>query len=119
MAGDEHPRLFNACSSEVQTYQFTDDTGYPYRESVPDFDHFSQNRNLTLLPSRPSLKGADIDTIECVSDAYTSGIREKAILDFARSLASVAAKWIADRQYENCDGNIDETVINIPINEAI
>jgi hypothetical protein len=116
MAGDEHPRLFNVCGSEDQTYQFADDTAQC--EPGPDFDHFSQNRN-TLSPSRLSLKGADIDTIERVSHAYTSGIRDKAILDFARSLASVAAKWIADRQYENCDENINETVLDTPTNEAI
>ena len=82
MAGDEHPRLFNACSSEAWTYQFADHClptpllryESRHQNNGPDFDQFTQNRNLTLLPSRLSLKRADIDTIERVSDAYTLGI---------------------------------------------
>jgi hypothetical protein len=108
MVPDKHPKLYQACGARYITYQFADAYGIR-RSTDPDYEAFRQNTDLELLPSRLSLKGVFVTTVAQISDAYMNGIRDKAILAFARSLASVAEGWIEEWQQEqsNLDPNGD------------
>lgn len=121
MAGDEHPRLFQASGQEVMTHQFADQCQKVYGAGA-DFDRFSQNIDLSLLPTRLSLRGFNVDKIERVSSAYTAGIRDKRILEFARDLASMAEEWSKTPPREATyrpKGNIDGCEDRAPSSETI
>ncbi|CAN9396963.1 unnamed protein product [Alternaria alternata] len=113
MAGDEQTRLFAASTPLKLTYQLGSDNeaikhnsyceGHDQKGS--DFGRFPQNSDLGSMSSRLSLQGANIDTIIRLSGAYTSGIRDKAILDFARKLATTASAWIEEWRQKQSDSD--------------
>ena len=98
MTDEDYPSLFTACGTEEYIHAFAESSGdekdcYRCGRRPLAFGKFSRNVDLHLNHSRLSLKGAEVDTISCVSDAYTAGLRDKSILVSAQKLASMAAEW--------------------------
>jgi hypothetical protein len=128
-------RLFRACGAEEYTYQFADECmkaieEVHYWETKSHghaFSHFSQDIDNELNPSRISLKGAKVDTIERLSEAYTTDIRDKAILDFTRRLIPVATQWATEWSHtqarlgvnDDQNANTNNTMGGVMSNEAI
>ncbi|CAI6338880.1 unnamed protein product [Periconia digitata] len=94
---EDAPKLYSAFGEETLSLQFASKcVGFK-------LDEFPENKEHDLEITRLSIKGAFFSTVERTSDAYLTGLRDEAILAFARNLADTAVSWIEEQNQKRSD----------------